>query len=165
MVGQGDELDPFAASWTGVSVRLASLGKAILIADIGLLGVAGTAVGLITGRPWLVAVVLGFAVLSLAVGWKWVERTQRAWGYTERDEDLLVRRGVAFRQVVVVPYGRMQFVDVTDGPLQRAFGVATVQLHTAAAKSDAKIPGLSPAEATRLRDRLAARGESRAAGL
>jgi hypothetical protein len=59
----------------------------------------------------------------------------------------------------------MQFVDVTAGPLQRRFGVATVQLHTAAAATDAQIPGLVPVEAARLRDRLAAHGESRAAGL
>jgi membrane protein YdbS with pleckstrin-like domain len=59
----------------------------------------------------------------------------------------------------------MQFVDVTAGPVERMFGLATVQLHTAAAASDAKIPGLPPQEATRLRDRLAALGEARAEGL
>jgi membrane protein YdbS with pleckstrin-like domain len=59
----------------------------------------------------------------------------------------------------------MQFVDVTAGPFERSFGLATVRLHTAAAASDARIPGLDEAEATRLRDRLAALGEARAAGL
>jgi membrane protein YdbS with pleckstrin-like domain len=56
-------------------------------------------------------------------------------------------------------------VDVTAGPLERAFGLATVQLHTAAAASDARVPGLPPAEASRLRDRLTALGEDRAEGL
>jgi membrane protein YdbS with pleckstrin-like domain len=70
-----------------------------------------------------------------------------------------------FRRMVVVPYGRMQFVDVTAGPLQRRFDVATVQLHTAAAASDARIPGLPPEEAHRLRDTLARLGEARSAGL
>jgi membrane protein YdbS with pleckstrin-like domain len=59
----------------------------------------------------------------------------------------------------------MQFVDVTAGPLERALGLATVQLHTAAAASDARIPGLVPDEATRLRDRLTALGHARAEGL
>jgi membrane protein YdbS with pleckstrin-like domain len=59
----------------------------------------------------------------------------------------------------------MQFVDVSAGPLERAFGLATVELHTAAAGSDARIPGLAGAEAARLRDRLAALGETRAEGL
>jgi membrane protein YdbS with pleckstrin-like domain len=59
----------------------------------------------------------------------------------------------------------MQFVDVTAGPLERAFGLATVQLHTAAAATQARIPGLRPDEAARLRDRLAALGEARAEGI
>ena len=40
----------------------------------------------------------------------------------------------------------------------------TVKLHTAAAASDARIPGLT-AEAARLRDRLTELGESMAAGM
>src|SRR4051794_7344254 len=56
----------------------------------------------------------------------------RSWRYAERDEDLLVQRGLMVRRLSVVPYGRMQFVDVTAGPVDRLFGLATVQLHTAA---------------------------------
>jgi membrane protein YdbS with pleckstrin-like domain len=89
----------------------------------------------------------------------------RAWGYAEREDDLLVRRGVMVRRLSVVPYGRMQFVDVTAGPVDRLFRLATVQLHTAAAATDARIPGLAVEEAHRLRDRLAALGEAEAAGL
>jgi len=94
-----------------------------------------------------------------------IVRAVRAWGYAERDHDLLVRHGLLVRRLSIVPYARMQFVDVTAGPLERAFGLATVQLHTAAAASDAKVPGLRPAEASRLRDRLTALGEDRAEGL
>jgi membrane protein YdbS with pleckstrin-like domain len=89
----------------------------------------------------------------------------RSWSYLERDEDLIVQRGVLIRRLSVVPYGRMQFVDVTAGPVDRLFRLATVRLHTAAAASDARIPGLERAEAARLRDRLAALGEAKAAGL
>jgi membrane protein YdbS with pleckstrin-like domain len=59
----------------------------------------------------------------------------------------------------------MQFVEVTAGPFERVFRLATVQLHTAAAASDARIPGLERDEAARLRDRLAILGEARASGL
>ena len=106
----------------------------------------------------IAAVVTGLALSS-------VERRWRAWGYAEREDDLLVRRGVLVRRLSVVPYGRMQYVDVTAGPLDRRLGLARVTLHTAAAASDASIPGLPEAEARRLRDRLAALGEARAAGL
>jgi membrane protein YdbS with pleckstrin-like domain len=109
------------------------------------------------------AAILGFvsvALLLLAV-----ERRYAAWGYLEREDDLLVRRGVLVRRTSVVPYGRMQYVDVTAGPVARRYGLATVTLHTAAAATDASVPGLRTEEASRLRDRLAALGEARQAGL
>ena len=76
-----------------------------------------------------------------------------------------MQRGLLFSRLSVVPYGRMQFIDVTAGPFERSFGLATVRMHTAAAASDARIPGLTSAEAGRLRDRLAELGEAQAAGL
>jgi uncharacterized protein len=113
-------------------------------------------------------VALGLALGALVVGailWGVVGRRYASWGYAEREDDLLVRRGVLFARLSVVPYGRMQFIDVTAGPLERAFGLATVRLHTAAAATDARIPGLERNEAARLRDRLAELGEAQAAGL
>jgi hypothetical protein len=59
----------------------------------------------------------------------------------------------------------MQFVDVTAGPIERLFKLSTIKLHTAAAASDARIPGLEQQEAARLRDQLASLGEAKAAGL
>ena len=106
------------------------------------------------------AVLAGGAVLDVLL-----QRRVGRWGYLEREDDLLVQRGVMVRRLSVVPYGRMQFVDVTAGPVERSFGLATVRLHTAAAASDARIPGLEAAEAARLRDQLAALGEANAAGL
>jgi membrane protein YdbS with pleckstrin-like domain len=114
---------------------------------------------------WLFGLGLGVALL-LAL-WRLIAivRAVHAWGYAERDNDLLVRHGLLIRRLSIVPYARMQFVDVSAGPVERAFDLATVQLHTAAAASDARVPGLRPAEASRLRDRLTALGENRAEGL
>ncbi len=106
------------------------------------------------------AVLVAGAVLDVLL-----QRRVGAWGYLEREDDLLVRRGLMVHRLSVVPYGRMQFVDVTAGPIERSFGLATVRLHTAAAATDARIPGLEAAEAARLRDQLAALGEANAAGL
>ena len=106
------------------------------------------------------------AVLALAVWRSFVTvRAVKAWGYAERDNDLLVRHGLVIRRLSIVPYARMQFVDVTVGPLERMFGLATVTMHTAAAASDAQVPGLPAAEAARLRDRLSSLGEARSEGL
>lgn len=114
----------------------------------------------------LAAVIALAAVLALGAALSWfVRRRYRAWGYQERHEDLIVARGVMVRRLSVVPYGRMQFVEVTAGPIERLFRLSTVKLHTAAAASDARIPGLEGAEAARLRDRLTELGESMAAGM
>jgi uncharacterized protein len=108
----------------------------------------------------------GCGAFALSIIWlRFLHRRVRAWRYQERTDDLLVGRGVLFRRLSVVPYGRMQYVEVTAGPIERIFGLATVQLHTAAFASDARIPGLERAEAARLRDQLAALGEAHAAGL
>lgn len=103
--------------------------------------------------------------LIACVAWLVERGRYRSWGYAEREDDLIVTRGLMFRHVSVVPYGRMQFIDVTAGPIDRAFGLATVQLHTAAAATDARIPGLLRVDADVLRDRLALVGEAKATGL
>jgi membrane protein YdbS with pleckstrin-like domain len=159
-----EPFDPPGEPWVRVSPRLATLRRMLTVV-VGLLLVAAAAVGAWFVASWLAVVVVVLGLVAVGWGWAVVGRTVRSWGYAERAEDLLVTRGVLVRQLVVVPYGRMQFVDVTAGPLDRRFGLATVQLHTAAAATDAQIPGLVPAEAARLRDRLAARGEAGAAGV
>jgi membrane protein YdbS with pleckstrin-like domain len=127
-------------------------------------GLCATGLGFAAAAP-LAPVALLLAAAIAALAYRFLLARYRAWGYRERDDDLLVKRGCLLRRVSVVPYGRMQFVDVTSGPFERSFQLATVRLHTAAAATDARIPGLDEAEAARLRDRLAALGEARLAGL
>ena len=114
--------------------------------------------------PWLHVIwiaVLAYGIISTII----ILRQARAIGYAEREDDLLVRRGIMFHRATVVPYGRLQFVDVDAGPIDRMFGLATVKLHTASAATDATIPGLPRAEADRLRDSLAGLGQANLAGL
>jgi len=129
------------------------------------LPVVAVLVLLTDGRPGAGLIAAVAAVAAAVLGGLIARNRYRSWAYREREEDLIVARGVLVRRVSVVPYGRMQFVEVTAGPAERAFKLATVQLHTAAAGSDARIPGLERDEAARLRDRLATLGEAKAAGL
>lgn len=160
-----DLFAPSDVSWTPISPKLAAvrrLNAAIMAGVVGLaaLFVLGLTLSWVYGGLALLVVAAGF-------GWSWVliGRNQRSWRYAEREDELLVSHGIMFRELVVVPYGRMQFVDVTAGPLERAYGIATVELHTATPATDAKIPGLHPDEAGRLRDRLSALGQAQAWGL
>ena len=148
---------PSPRLWRMRCVQVAGTAAAAALA-------AGVVCALAVGAPAAVLAVAGVLVAGLAAFW-FVRNRVRAWTYTEREDDLIVARGVMVRRLSVVPYGRMQFVDVTAGPVERVFRLATVKLHTAAAASDARIPGLEREEAARLRDRLAALGEAKAAGL
>ncbi|WP_165358666.1 PH domain-containing protein [Haloactinopolyspora alba] len=151
--------------WQQVSRKLVHLRRLVLLVSLALgTAVVAVGLGLLWGTPGVV-VALGACVVGLIWGLWLIPRNWRAWGYAERVDDLLVTHGVMYRKLTVVPYGRMQFVDVASGPLERRYGLATVQLHTASPATDAKIPGLPAAEAARLRDRLSALGEAQAAGL
>jgi membrane protein YdbS with pleckstrin-like domain len=111
--------------------------------------------------PWAAGAVAVVAVVGIALE----PRRVRSIGYRLREDDLLFRRGIMFQRQVSVPYGRMQLVDITRGPVARALGLAELKFVTAAAATAVTVPGLPEAEADRLRDELVALAESRRAGL
>ena len=160
----GEPFQPPDVDWADVSARLATARRLVACLPLVALAAAGGVLAVLLDAAWIWVIA---AVFVAAAVWAWgvIGRQVRSWGYAEREDDLLVRHGVLWRTVVVVPYGRMQYVDVYAGPVDRVFRLAKVQLHTASAHSDAYIPGLGPQEAARLRDRLASRGEARLAGL
>jgi len=151
-------------TWTRVSPLLARMRRTVVI-SFGIPVVAGAAVGL--SFAWDPAGPIVGIVGAITLVWAWfaVGRNFRSWGYIERADDMLVTHGAMFKKLTVVPYGRMQLVDVKAGPIARSFGLVSVKLHTAAATSDAQVRGLTPDEAGALRDRLTALGEAHAAGL
>lgn len=160
-----DAFAPPAAGWIPVSPRLATARRITLALEYLLVVAGGVAIALSPlGTAWLIAYIV-LAVVVFAWVWWLIGRRVSSFGYAERDDDLLVVSGILIRRLVIVPYGRMQMVDLSAGPLDRWLGISTVQLHTAAATTDATIPGLLPADAIALRDRLAARGEERTSGL
>lgn len=133
--------------WTIVAVAFAT---PVLAGLTALLTVIHGARGLVIG---LVAAALALALLR-----RLVVRRHRAWGYALRTDDLVLRRGLLIRRLTIVPVGRMQFIDIQQGPLDRWLGVVNLRLHTAAAATDATVPMLEEAEASRLRDELLRRG-------
>ena len=153
-----------AVSWLHPSpllLRARRIEVAVVTGSAALIGgLAGQVVSAAAGIAIAAAVVLAGLLAE-----RFLARRVASWGYAERNDDLMVRRGVLIRRLSVIPYGRMQFIDVTAGPLERALGLATLRMHTAAAASDARIPGLESGAAAALRDQLAALGEAQAAGL
>ncbi len=164
-----DLFAPPGAPWKRVSPALTKVRRILAIPPLALIAVVTASLAATgVGPGWLTllfGVVAVVAVTAAAWTWSWAPRNTASWGYAEDQEDLLVTGGVMFRRLVAVPYGRMQFVDVTAGPVDRAFGIASVTLHTASTETAATIPGLPADEATRLRNRLTELGESHGAGL
>lgn len=85
-------------------------------------------------------------------------RRYRAWAYRMASDELELRRGVWTRVETAVPLGRVQHIDIAQGPLERAFAVCRLFLHTAGtAHSLVVLPGLSRATAEAMRDEIRAR--------
>ncbi|WP_028281460.1 PH domain-containing protein [Arthrobacter sp. H5] len=167
-----EPIDPAGLDWTRVSPKYLTV-QLIAWAVEALIYLVVTSVPLVLmltdvwpGYPAWLAWGLPAVVLVLEL-WRVIllPRQIRSIGYAERDEDLLVRRGIFFQRTMVVPYGRMQYVDVAVGPLERAFGLCTVKLHTASPGTNAQLPGLPTEEGARLREQLSERGEAKLAGL
>lgn len=138
----------------------------LISTGIGFLFVLGAAlVGWLVFAMWWVWIPAGILLVILAITLAVTPRQARAYGYQLRDDDLVFRKGILWQRVVAVPYGRMQLVDITHGPLDRGFGIAQLKLVTAAATTGVAIPGIRQAAAEQLRDTLIAVAETRRTGL
>lgn len=85
-------------------------------------------------------------------------RRYRAWGYRMGEEELHIAHGLLTRVETIVPLARVQHIDVSQGPLERAFSVCRLVLHTAGTMhSRVVLPGLSRATAEAIRDEVRAR--------
>lgn len=115
--------------------------------------------------PFMVHLIVIVLLIVLFVNSILAFRRVRAIGYQLREDDLLFRRGIMFERVIAVPYGRLQLVDVTRGPLLRMLGLANLKFVTASAATGVNLPGLPMAEAEALRDRLVELAETRRSGL
>ncbi len=158
--------------WTPVSPKLIPAHVLVTLITTGVILLV-TLVPLVlrltdvwSGYPlWLAwAVPAGVLVVGL-VDLLLIPRRVRAMGYVEREDDFLFKSGLFFRRVLAVPYGRLQYLDVKEGPVQRHFGIRSLELQTASAATDATVEGIPVEDSERLRDALMARGQARLAGL
>lgn len=73
-------------------------------------------------------------------------------GYALREHDIAYRSGWYWRKTVLLPFNRIQHAEVSSGPLQRKFGLASLKFFTAGGSSvDLKIDGLRHERAEEIR--------------
>ena len=151
------------AQWRGVSPKLTTVRR-VSVSAVLLPPALALAVGAVFIWPWM-AVVSGV----LLVLWLWLQwlipRQVTAVTWAELPEELAIRRGRLWRSMVTIPYGRIQYVDLTSGPYKRSVGLADITVNTASPASSGDIPGLPLEVAEELRVRLSAHGEAQRAGL
>lgn len=150
--------------WHQISPRYVVSQLVQNLVFIAVIAVAAGVLSAIIGEPWVwipAGVVILITLITLAI----LPRQARAIGYMLRADDIVFRKGILWQRMIAVPYGRMQLVDITHGPLDRAFGVSQLKMVTAAATTGVQIPGLSQAASEALRDTLIEVAETRRTGL
>jgi hypothetical protein len=131
------------------------------IACIALVPFVGVTIGWALGGvpTWLyVPLLLGWVVITgcaLLIGYKWPELHHRHLRYRVDGAGVRIRSGVLWRKVVSIPTSRVQHTDVSQGPAQRNYGIATLTVYTAGTEgASIALSGLEHGVAKRLRDHL-----------
>jgi membrane protein YdbS with pleckstrin-like domain len=118
------------------------------------LGGGGAIAASVTGHHDLAGLIVGVSLLLILlgvsiVGWRW-----RNWGWSAWDDALELHHGVITKRASVVPYHRIQQIDVHRDLIDRMLGLSKLILRTAAATTDAELPGIAAAHADELRHEL-----------
>ena len=132
---------------------------------------ASAAVLATVGTLWLMAEVPRWAavlmlpawlVATIALGWfthVWPAIHYRYASYTLDGEGIEIRFGVWWREVISVPRSRVQHIDVSQGPMERSYGLGRLVLYTAGTEhSRVELAGLNHGVALGLRNHLLPRG-------
>jgi len=125
------------------------------VVPVAVVLVAELLVGAADRLPWprgtatvAVVVIAAAAVATLP------RAAYRRWRWELAEETLELRRGLVVRTETAIPYFRVQHIDITRSPVERALGVSQLTVRTAAATTDAVLPGIAAEEAEALRDRI-----------
>ena len=131
-------------------IRYAIAGLLLAIALL----VAEAAANEVNPLPFGAALGVGLVLILIGI-WRLPKRRYASWGYRMEEDELAVRHGLLLRSLTLVPFGRVQHIDLAQGPVERAYGLATLVLNTAGTRGAAvRLPGLAQADAEEMRDHI-----------
>ena len=146
---QGDALTPLHPNY----VKVVRLGWLIFAVPFTVAALVLESADLLPRGAFIVPMLLVAAWLVVRVPL----RRYQARGYQLGGDRLRVVRGLLFHSDTVVPFGRVQHIDVHQGPIERAYGLATLVLHTAGThNASVKLPGLAHGDAMAMREDIRA---------
>lgn len=127
---------------------------------VGAVALGACIPGLVLGG-WGMLIPVAVAAIGLPAVWFGAAAQYRNLRYGVDDAGILIHRGVLWHSDVALPRARIQHSDVSQGPLQRRYGVSTLKLYTAGSHhTKIELPGLAHDEALALRDALLGRDGS-----
>lgn len=142
-------------------IPLRQIGRSILVGVIAFGSLAVFAIRTLSARTpfWLFALQLGVWLLLVLLGlWhaiRWPARAYRHTSYRVDDRGIEIRNGVYWRVVINVPKSRVQHIDVTQGPIERRYGLGTLVIYTAGTEhAKVQLEGLEHGRAMRIREHL-----------
>ena len=143
-----------AAPFERLEPRYLTQQRVIWAILIGLLLVGGIVAMVLTGPPiWVWAVSVAGALVLFGLAWMLEGLAYDYRGVQLREHDVSARRGLIGRSTISVPFTRVQHVTLERGAFDRLFGLAQVVIFTAGAiAADARVKGLTPERAERLRE-------------
>jgi membrane protein YdbS with pleckstrin-like domain len=101
---------------------------------------------------------IGWVVANVLLAWhlqRWPAISHDYTSYRLDDQGIEIRRGVIWRRVINVPRSRVQHTDVSQGPLERQYGLGTLIIHTAGTEhARVALGGLAHPDALRLREQV-----------
>jgi hypothetical protein len=155
--GRERELDPralLASRLTGlIATGVVAAGTGVAVLILLFAGLPALAQVLLVGG-WALVVLQG-----LALAWFWTAARHRRTRYRLDAQGLHIRRGVWWQSEIAVPRSRVQHTDVTQGPLERVWGLSTLVVHTAGTENASiQLSGLAREDALAARDHLIAGG-------
>ncbi len=128
-------------------LRVALIGRAIFAVTAVVVGIVVSIV--VASRSWIPLLVMGVLVVLTAIGAVLKVLEVNNIGYQVREHDLSYRSGVLVKTVETVPFVRVQHARIRQGPIQRAFDLATLEVSSAG--PDLHIHGLGSDDAERLK--------------
>jgi hypothetical protein len=160
---------PGAAEWRRLDPRYIPFQRnaSLIAAAIASIVLLAGAITLWLGSqapPWADALLVpSWLLLTALLAWSayaWPPLDYRHTAYLLDDHGIEIRAGVVWRTVMNVPRSRVQHIDVSQGPLERAYGLGRLVIYTAGTDhSRVELPGLAYAVALALRDRLLPKGQ------
>lgn len=148
---QGMPVDPRAVKvW-----RLNALGSGFLIVLISAVGAIVLSVSVRALWPLAAAILLIILVLEIIYIFMYPPAYYRRLRYWVDDTGIRIQNGVFWRSMVSLPRVRIQHSDVSQGPMQRRYGIATLKLYTAGSQfTRIELDGLEYNVAVALRNQL-----------